>query len=124
MLLNMEKIQMILLNSLIGMLHVRQIQKNWVIWLIYRDTNTQKRAKKQGNKICRFKFPLPPIPKTMILEPLSDNTLNENEKGLVKKNYEKINELLGNLKYDNEMNFGGFLQKLGFTEQQYIMAVR
>ena len=27
------------------------IQKNWVIWLIYRDTNTQKRAK---NRVIRF----------------------------------------------------------------------
>ena len=43
---------------------------------------------------------------------------------LLKKNFETISELLDNLKYDEEMNFEEFLQKLGFTEQQYIMAVR
>jgi len=83
-----------------------------------------KTCKKQGHKICRFNFPLPPMPRTMILEPLGENTLNENEKGVVKKNYEKMNDLLNNLKYDDELNFEEFLQKLGFTEQQYIMAVR
>ena len=64
------------------------------------------------------------MPRTMILEPLSEDTLDENEKNLVKNNYEKINNLLDNLKYNDEMNFGEFLQKLGFTEQQYVMAVR
>ena len=76
-----------------------------------------KTCKKQGHKICRFNFPLPPMPRTMILEPL-------NERALLKKNYETISELLDNLKYDEEMNFEEFLQKLGFTEQQYIMAIR
>ena len=83
-----------------------------------------KTCKKQGHKICRFNFPLPPMPRTMILEPLSEDTFDENEKDLMKNNYEKINTLLDNLKYDDEINFGEFLQKLGFTEQQYIMAVR
>ena len=30
-----------------------------------------KTCKKRGHPICRFNFPLPPMPKTMILEPLS-----------------------------------------------------
>ncbi|KAL9956638.1 hypothetical protein ACROYT_G038144 [Oculina patagonica] len=77
-------------------------------------------CKKQGHKICRFNFPLPPMPRTMILEPLYD----EKEKCSEKKNYEKISELLDNLKYDEEMNFEEFLQKLGFTEEEYIMALR
>jgi len=60
----------------------------------------------------------------MILESLGENTFNENEKDLVKKNYDKINELLDNLKYNDNLNFEEFLVKLGLTEQQYIMAVR
>jgi len=44
---------------------------------LQRHQHSKTCKKKQGNKICRFKFPLPPIPRTMILEPLSDNTLNE-----------------------------------------------
>ncbi|XP_078383037.1 uncharacterized protein LOC144665645 [Oculina patagonica] len=79
-----------------------------------------KTCKKQGHKICRFNFPLPPMPRTMILEPLND----ENEKCTEKKNYEKVSELLDNLKYDEEMNFEEFLQKLGLTEEEYIMALR
>ena len=83
-----------------------------------------KTCKKQGHKICRFNFPLSPMPRTMILEPLSEDTLDENEKTLMKNDYEKRNNLLDNLKYNDELNFGEFLQKLGFTEQQYIMALK
>lgn len=37
----------------------------------------------------------------MILEPPSESTLSGNENNLVKKNYEKVNKLLDNLKYND-----------------------
>ena len=83
-----------------------------------------KTCKKQGHKICRFNFPLPPMPRTMILQPLDENTLSEIERNLIKQNFNELSELLDSLKYDEQMSFEHYLDKLGFTEQQYIMAVR
>ena len=36
-----------------------------------------KTCKKQGNKICRFNFPLPPIPRSMILYDGAHNDLQQ-----------------------------------------------
>ena len=83
-----------------------------------------KTCKKQGHKICRFNFPLPPMPRTMILQPLDESSLSENEQSLIKQNYNELSKLLDSLKYDEQMPFEQYLDKLGFTEQQYIMAVR
>ena len=33
----------------------------------------------EGHPICRFDFLLPPMPKTMILEPLSETDIDENK---------------------------------------------
>ena len=56
-------------------------------------------CEKQGNKICRFNFPLPPMPRTRILEPLTESTLEEDELEEVKKNYDQIKCFLDELKY-------------------------
>jgi hypothetical protein len=32
---------------------------------------------KKGHNACRFNFPLPPMPRTMILDPLSETELEE-----------------------------------------------
>ena len=47
-----------------------------------------KMCKKRGHAVCRFNFPLPPMPRTMILEPLSDTDLDENVADM-------LNEALG-----------------------------
>ena len=44
-----------------------------------------KTCKKKGHPICRFNFPLPPMPRTMILQPLSDTDLEENEAEVLKE---------------------------------------
>lgn len=38
-----------------------------------------KTCKKGGPKICRFNFPLTPMPKSMILEPLRESYFVEDE---------------------------------------------
>ena len=48
-----------------------------------------KTCKKRGNNVCRFNFPLPPMPKTMILEPLDLADLHENFAEKLKKKIEK-----------------------------------
>ena len=38
-----------------------------------------KTCKKGGHKICRFNFPLPPVPRSEILEPLKETHFKEDE---------------------------------------------
>ena len=44
-----------------------------------------KTCKKGGHKICRFNFPLPPVPRSMILEPLKESHFKEDELKELKK---------------------------------------
>ena len=48
----------------------------------------------------------------MILEPLSEDTFDENEKDLMKNSYEKINNLLDDLKYNDKMNLNQLTARL------------
>ena len=83
-----------------------------------------KTCKKKGRAICRFNFPLPPMPRTMILEPLSESDLDENVADMLKEALGRIRSLLNSMNADETMNFVEFLEKLDLTEQQYIKAIR
>lgn len=83
-----------------------------------------KTCKKNGHKICRFNFPLFPMPRTMILEPLSESSLDDIQKTQIKKDYEKIQQLLPNSKCEEQMDFGEFLVRLSLTEEQYVLAIQ
>ncbi len=83
-----------------------------------------KTCKKRGHAACRFNFPLPPVPRTMILEPLSEIELDENVTDILKKALERIRTLLDSIKADETMTFVEFLEKLNLSEQQYIKAIR
>ena len=83
-----------------------------------------KTCKKKGRAICRFNFPLPPIPRTMILEPLSQSDLDENVADMLKEALGRIRSLLNSINADETMTFVEFLEKLDLTEQQYIKAIR
>ena len=83
-----------------------------------------KTCKKRGNAVCRFNFPLPPMPRTMILEPLSETDLDENVADILKKALGQIRSLLDSIKADETMTFDEFLKKLGLSEQQYLKAIR
>ena len=48
----------------------------WENWWIYKHRDIQRPLKKGGHKICTFNFPLPPVPKSMILEPLKETHFN------------------------------------------------
>ena len=43
-----------------------------------------KTCKKKGQEICRFNFPLPPMPHTMILNPLYVENLSEEHIEVIK----------------------------------------
>ncbi len=83
-----------------------------------------KTCKKRGHAVCRFNFPLPPMPRTMILEPLSETELDENVTDILKKALQRIRTLLDSIKADETMTFVEFLKKLDLSEQQYIKAIR
>lgn len=79
-----------------------------------------KTCKQKGHKVCRFNFPLPPMPRTMILQPLDENTLDEKKMEVIKEHSNKIKEALDNMKYGEDITFESFLNKLELTEQEYI----
>ena len=83
-----------------------------------------KTCKKKGRAISRFNFPLPPMPRTMILEPLSESDLDENVTYMLNEALGRIRSSLNSINADETMTFVEFLEKLDLTEQQYIKAIR
>lgn len=92
----------------------------------YQTHRHARTCKKTEKNICRFNFPLPPMPKTTILLPLDQNELDENPD--VEKNYLKICEVLNEIKLDQSgcqfMSFENFLSKLNMSEEMYKIAIR
>lgn len=83
-----------------------------------------KTCKKRGHAVYRFNFPLPPMPRTMILELLSETDLDENVADMLKKPLKRIRSLLDCIEVDDKISFVEFLQKLDLSKQQYIKAIR
>ena len=73
-----------------------------------------KTCRKKGRDICRFNFPLLPMPSTMILQPLDLCNLKDKEIEHLKANLKKITDLLNSMKLGNQVNltFDEFLEKL------------
>lgn len=57
-----------------------------------------KTCKKAGHKMCRFNFPLPPMPKTMILNPLENSYFDQENLKKIKENAEEIADVLDTMK--------------------------
>ena len=83
-----------------------------------------KTCKKGGNKICRFNFPIPPMPKTMILKRFDDSYYDEQKNKVIKENSEKIKVVLDNMKFGEDITFEDFLKKLQLTQESYLLAIR
>lgn len=83
-----------------------------------------KTCKKARQKICRFNFPLPPMPRTMILTPLDKLDFDEEKQKKIKENGDKIKEILDSMKYGENISFEEFLNKVQLTEKSYILAIR
>ena len=71
-----------------------------------------KTCKKGGHKICRFNFPIPPMPRSVILEPLKETYFNEDELKEMKKHYDQIKNVLDEIKYGQDIAFDTFLKKI------------
>ena len=83
-----------------------------------------KTCKKGGNKICRFKFPIPPMPKTIILKRFDDCYYDEQKNKVIKENSEKIKLVLDNMKFGEDITFEDLLKKLQLTQESYLLAIR
>lgn len=81
-----------------------------------------KTCRRKGKKICRFNFPLPPMSRTQVLEPLTESEKEGYQD--IANVYERVCALLTYLKINStEMSFSEFLEKLNLTEDFYIIAV-
>jgi hypothetical protein len=85
-----------------------------------------KTCKKKGQNICRFHFPIFPMPSTMILKPLDLHDLNDKKIEILKANFSNITNLLSAMKFGNEISLSldEFLQKLELTIDVYILSIR
>lgn len=86
---------------------------------VHKHSNTCH--KKVGKNKCRFGFPKPPLPETMILEPLPP-TASSIQKEIAKETWKRIEKELntrGRNPEDNQ-SFEDFLLQLDITQENYI----
>ena len=94
---------------------------NYIKYQIHRHTKSCLRGRR---KKCRFGFPQPPMPKTIILEPFSKD--NEEAEEIAKQNWKWIKRMLDDFKLGEEvtMTFDEMLQELNINLTQYLAAVQ
>ena len=87
--------------------------------LVELQTHKHSRTcRKKRRAICRFGFPLPPLPKTMLLYPL------EEEVETFKKKYTDLQRAMNENK-DNEVTFTEFLERVAkMNFEDYIKCIR
>ena len=100
---------------------VKDEDKEYIKYQIHRHTKTCLRGKR---KKCRFGFPLPPMPKTVILQPFSQD--DDEAEETAKENWKKIKKLLDEFKLgeDVTMSFDEMLDHLNLNFDEYITAVQ
>ncbi|XP_069109182.1 uncharacterized protein [Argopecten irradians] len=78
-----------------------------------------KTCKKGGRSVCRFGFPLPPLPKTMLLEPLETDVDEYRQK------YSEIHARMNEFKDGCDMSYDQFLREVvQIEEAEYIKCIR
>lgn len=78
-------------------------------------------CKKKGHSICRFHYPLPPMNRTMVLEPLGET--NVSKLSLLKNKAKEIFTYLQNVEAGSEVEFDEFISKFQIDEQTYILVL-
>ena len=95
-------------------------EENETLELVKLQTHKHSRTcRKKGKPICRFGFPLPPLPRTMLLYPLEEEVEKYKKKSVgLQKN---MNEFQENV----EMTFDDFLNKIARMDfEDYIRCIR
>lgn len=93
-----------------------------VDYQVHKHTKCCERQKGR-RKVCRFNFPLPPMRRTMILDPIRASDQTEEQKGHLRA----INAFLLDLWRRREpidFQFDEFLRQLNLTDEQYLEAIR
>ena len=76
-------------------------------------------CRKKGKPICRFGFPLPPLPKTMLLYPLEENIDKYKKKNV------DLQKSMNEYKENEEIPFDEFLEKIAKMDfEDYICCIR
>ena len=76
-------------------------------------------CRKKGKPICRFGFPLPPLPKTMLLYPLEENIDKYKKKNV------ELQKSMNECKENDDMPFEEFLEKIAKMDfEDYICCIR
>ena len=76
-------------------------------------------CRKKGKPICRFGFPLPPFPRTVLLYPL------EEEVEKYKKEYSELQKAMNEHKDNVDMSFDEFFEKVAKMDfEEYIKCIR
>ena len=76
-------------------------------YLVNLQTHKHSRTcRKKGKPICRFGFPLPPLPKTMLLYPLAEDVAK------YKKKHKELQKVMNEYKDTVDMTFEEFLEKV------------
>ena len=95
-------------------------EKNETLELVKLQTHKHSRTcRKKGKPICRFGFPLPPLPITMLLYPL------EEEVEKYKKKSAELQKDMNQFQDNVEMTFDDFLNKIAKMDfEDYIRCIR
>ena len=95
-------------------------EKNETLELVKLQTHKHSRTcRKKGKPVCRFGFPLPPLPRTMLLYPLEEEVEKYKKKGAELQ--KDMNEFQENV----EMTFNDFLNKIAKMDfEDYIRCIR
>lgn len=87
----------------------------------YQTHRHARTCRKQGKAICRFNFPIPPMPETLVLHPINDTETRSSYEQM----YEGIISCLDEVQRDGaEITFEDFLNKLEVDFDTYILIIR
>ena len=86
----------------------------------YQTHRHARTCRKKGKAICRFNFPLPPMPYTTILNPFP----NDENKALYQQKFQKIAEFISQVIPDHVSSFEDLFSKLNMDTETYIKAIR
>ena len=77
-----------------------------------------KRCRRSTKRTCRYNFPVPPFPETMIFEPLVESS------DTISTNATNIFSTLQKAKYDSSFTYDMFLNELQLTKYDYVKSIR
>ena len=92
---------------------------DFVNYQTHRHAKTCRTRENAKKPVCTFNFTLPPMPETVILEPL-DQTIHSEQH---KQAYKKIMNTLSDVNTD-KMLCSDFLAELNLTYETYLLALR